>query len=97
MTARATQDARPTLDLLVTVRLLTDLLERRQDYPILGTSTYLINNSLGAMPVGSNSPSRSRLDAPVAVGSGALASLSRFAVRRSRFAIRDSRLAIRDP
>lgn len=30
MTARATQDARPTLDLLVTVRLLTDLLERRQ-------------------------------------------------------------------
>lgn len=30
MTARAIQDARPTLDLLVTVRLLTDLLERRQ-------------------------------------------------------------------
>ena len=30
MTARVMQDARPTLDLLVTVRLLTDLLERRQ-------------------------------------------------------------------
>jgi kynureninase len=29
-----------------------DLLARRGDYPILATSTYLINNSLGAMPAG---------------------------------------------